>query len=55
MDSALVEDTDTATLEWLIRALEYARTRDQTKLVDYLEAVLDDVVFEVESAARSSR
>ncbi len=45
-------DADTATLAWLMSALEHARTRNQTKLVGYLEAILDDVVFEMESAAR---
>jgi hypothetical protein len=46
-------DDRTATLVWLVSELEHARRRDQTKLVGYLEAVLDDVVFEMESAARS--
>lgn len=45
-------DTDTATLAWLVSALEHARARGQVKLVGYLEAVVDDVVFEVETAAR---
>jgi hypothetical protein len=39
-----------ATLEWLVTALEYARTRAQTKVVGYLEEVADEVVFEVEAA-----
>lgn len=52
LDSALVVDTETATLAWLVNALEHARAKDQTKLVDYLEAVVDDVVFEMEAAAR---
>jgi hypothetical protein len=42
----------TVFLTWLVRALEYARTREQTKLVDYLEIIADDVVFEMEFAAR---
>ncbi len=42
----------TADLTWLIEALEYARTNGQTRITGYLEAVLDDVVFEMESAAR---
>jgi hypothetical protein len=46
-------DDRTATLAWLVSSLEHARTRGQTKVVGYLEAVLDDVVFEMESAARS--
>ena len=41
-----------STLVWLVRALEYARTRGQTKVIGYLEEVADDVVIEVESAAR---
>jgi hypothetical protein len=45
-------DTETATLAWLVDALDYARSRGQTKLVGYLEEVADDVVFEVEAAAR---
>ena len=52
MDSALGEDTEAATLEWLVSALEHARSRGQTKVVGYLEEVADDVVFEVEMAAR---
>ena len=46
-------DDRTATLAWLVSGLEHARRRDQTKIVGYLEAVSDDVVFEVASAARS--
>lgn len=52
MDSTLDADTVAATLVWLVNALEHARTTGQPKLEDYLEAVVDDVVFEVESAAR---
>ncbi len=45
-------DNETATLAWLVGALEYARSRGQTKVVGYLEEVADDVVFETEIAAR---
>jgi len=45
-------DTETATLEWLVTALEYTRSRGQAKAVGYLEEVADDVVFEVEMVAR---
>ena len=45
-------DVETATLAWLVSALEHARSRGQTKLVGYLEEVADDVVFEMEAAAR---
>ncbi len=48
----MVVDTDTATLAWLVSALEHARQRGQTKVEEYLEEVADDVVFEVEAAAR---
>jgi hypothetical protein len=53
-DSMSRADTETATLAWLVNALEHARARGQTKLVGYLEAVVDDVVFEMESAARKT-
>lgn len=43
-------DIETATLEWLVSALDHARSRGQTKLVHYLEEVADEVVFEVEAA-----
>ena len=46
--------TETATLGWLVEALAHARVNEQTKVVDYLEAVLDDAVFAIESAARHS-
>ena len=32
--------------------MEYARSRDQTKVLGYLEEVADDVLFEVEMVAR---
>jgi hypothetical protein len=54
----LIEDltpevnNETATLAWLVEALEHARSMGQTKVVGYLEEVADDVVFEVEAAAR---
>ena len=45
-------DNETAASAWLVRALEQARRQSQVKLVDYLETIADDVVFEVEMAAR---
>ena len=45
-------DNETAALTWLVSALEQARTTSQVKLVDYLETIADEVVFEVEMAAR---
>ncbi len=53
MDSLASVDNETAALAWLVGALEQARKQGRTKLVGYLEAVLEDVVFEMESAARS--
>ena len=43
---------ETAALAWLVSALEYARAQGQTRLVDFLETIADDVVFEMEMAAR---
>ncbi len=42
----------TVDVAWLMRALEHARSQGQERVVDYLEAVVDDVIFEMESAAR---
>jgi hypothetical protein len=52
LDLVLGTDTETATLAWLVQALEQTRSRGQTKVVGYLEEVADDVVFEVEVRAR---
>lgn len=52
LDSMLGTNTDTATLHWLARALEQARVQGQWKAVGYLEAVLNDIEFEMEMAAR---
>jgi hypothetical protein len=43
---------DAVALVWLVSALEYARAQRRSKIVDYLETVADDVVFETEMAAR---
>ena len=52
MDSALSTNTQKATLEWLVSALEHTRSGGQTKVEGYLEEVADDVVFEVVMGAR---
>jgi hypothetical protein len=52
LDSTLGAHTDTATLAWLISALGHARTQGQTKLLTYLQIILEDTVFEMESSAR---
>ena len=38
------------TLEWLGDALEYAHAHGQTRTLAYLEAVMEDAVFEIEDA-----
>ena len=45
-------DTDTATLAWLEDALGCVYAHGQTKALAYLEAVMDDAVFEMEIAER---
>jgi hypothetical protein len=52
LEQATITHDGSATLTWLGEALEYARTQGQTNVVGYLEAVLDDAVFEMESVAR---
>ncbi|HEV2092955.1 MAG TPA: hypothetical protein VGR18_07295 [Rubrobacter sp.] len=52
MDSMLGAHTETATLAWLEEALEHAYSHGQRFALAYLEAVMEDVVFEEEMAAR---
>jgi hypothetical protein len=52
LKKATITHDGSATLAWLGEALEYARGRNQAKLVGHLEEVLDDAVFEIEMAAR---
>ena len=42
-----------ATLGWLAGALEYAYTHGQVQLLAYLEAVMEEVLFDVELGAAS--
>ncbi|HKH09668.1 MAG TPA: hypothetical protein VKA73_00860 [Rubrobacter sp.] len=42
-------------LSWLMGALEHARAQDQTKVMGYLEAIADDVIFEMESSANKHK
>ncbi len=42
-------------LSWLMSALEHARAQDQTKVMHYLEAIADDVIFEMESSANKHK
>ena len=54
MQLAISTHDGTADLAWLVEALEYARDNGQARVVDYLEAVIEDVVFEEEMAARTA-
>ncbi len=47
-------DDETATLLWLMGALERAREGGHERLAGHLEAVVDDAVFEAEATARTS-
>jgi hypothetical protein len=40
-------------LEWLADALQQLRQEGQTKVVGYLEAVLEELVFEMKALPRS--
>jgi len=40
-------------LEWLANALQQLRQEGQTKVVSYLEAVSEEVVFEMKALPRS--
>jgi hypothetical protein len=54
MEPMLVADTETATLAWLEAALEHAYSHGQRLALAYLEAVIEDVVFAEEMAARKT-
>ena len=54
MDPMLGADTETATLAWLEAALEHAYSHGQHLALAYLEAVIEDVVFEQEMTARTA-
>jgi hypothetical protein len=45
-------NNDSATLGWLVEALEHSRSQGQTEVVDHLESIAADMVFEMEMAAR---
>lgn len=51
MHRTFTRDPENATLAWLDGALEYAYSHAQSKALAYLEAVMEDVVFEEELAA----
>ena len=52
MNRTLVVGTDTATLAWLEDALGCVYAHGQTNALAYLEAVMDDAVFEMDMAER---
>jgi hypothetical protein len=50
----LTPDDENATLAWLEDALGQAYARGQMTTLTYLEAVMEDVVFEMEMVRRES-
>ena len=52
MNRTLVVGTDTATLAWLEDALGYVYAHGQMYALAYLEAVMDDTIFEMEMDER---
>jgi hypothetical protein len=54
LDPMLVAETETATLGWLEEALEHAYSHGQHLALAYLEAVIEDVLFEEEMTTRAS-
>jgi hypothetical protein len=54
LDPMLIAETENATLAWLEAALEHAYSHGQRFALAYLEAVMEDVVFEEEMAARTA-
>jgi hypothetical protein len=53
MEHTLLSKDNKACLAWLEDALQQLRPEGQTKVVGYLGAVLDEVVFEMKMAPRS--
>ena len=54
LDPMLVADTKEVTLAWLEGALEHTYSHGQHATLAYLEAVIEDVVFEEEITARTA-
>ena len=52
MDLAASEGNESVSLAWLEDALEHAYAHGQMQTLAYLEAVMEDVVFEMELAVR---
>ena len=49
---ALLSTDNEVCLEWLAHALQQLRQEGQTKVVSYLEAVSEEVVFEMKALPR---
>ena len=49
---ALLSTDNEVCLEWLAHALQQLRSEGQTKVLSYLEAVSDEVVFEMKALPR---
>ena len=50
---ALLSTDNEVCLAWLAHALQQLRSEGQTKVVSYLEAVSEEVVFEMKALPRS--
>jgi hypothetical protein len=50
-DMTMGANGETAALAWLVSAMGYARAQGQETLIGYLEAVMEEAVFEMEMAA----
>jgi hypothetical protein len=50
---ALLSTDNEVCLEWLAHALQQLRQEGQTKVVSYLEAVSEEVAFEMKALPRS--
>jgi len=50
---ALLSTDNEVCLEWLAQALQQLRQEGQTKVVSYLEAVSEEVLFEMKALPRS--
>jgi hypothetical protein len=54
MHRTFTHEHENATLAWLDGALEHAYSHGQSKALAYLEAIMEDVVFEEEMAIRET-
>ena len=52
LDVPMGVDTETATLSWMVDALEHARSHGQSKTLGYLEEIAEDMAFEMEMVTR---